>query len=356
MSTINFGNTITLNQAAALIGSVPNNVFELSGEPGIGKSSLLAELGRMYPTHNIAYIDVPNMDLGDIAMPVVDHETKVTRYYPNARFRLTEGKPVIIMLDEFSKGADPVKNMLHPLLEVNNPRLGDVPLPEGSMVFTTGNLSGDSVGDNTKAHTANRLSRVHVRKPTAEEWLGWAVSSGKIDGVVMAFVNQFPHVMASYLDDGQNDNPYIFNPRKQQRAYASPRSLERASNIIAQRDKFDADTLIAALSGTVGEATARDMEASIAYADQIPTWENITTNPKDAPVPSGAGACAVLVYSAINKVDKDTLPAFMQYLTRFEPEWQVVFGINLAKNPTKQAVGFSCAAFRDWLTANSDLL
>ena len=355
MAVINFGKTVSLKQAAAAIGAVPENVFELKGEPGIGKSQLLLTLARMYPDHNVAYIDVPNMDLGDIAMPVVDHETKTTRYYPNSRFRLTEGKPVIIMLDEFSKGADPVKNMLHPLLEVY-PRLGDVPLPPGSIVFTTGNLSSDGVGDNVKAHTTNRLSRLHVRKPTAEEWLEWAVSSDKIDGAVMAFVKYYPHIMASYLDEGQEDNPYIFNPKKQQHAYASPRSLERASNIIRQRDKFDSDTLIAALSGTVGEATARDMEASIAYADQLPSWENITKNPKSAPIPDSTGACAVLIYGAIAKITKETITPFMGYLERFEPEWQATFITNVAKNPDKQQIAFSSSAFRDWLQKNQDLL
>jgi hypothetical protein len=245
--------------------------------------------------------------------------------------------------------------MLHPLLEINR-RLGDVPVPPGSIVFMTGNHSSDGVGDKIKAHTVNRLSRLDVRKPTAEEWLEWAVSSGKIDGVVMAFVNQYPHVMASYLDEGQEDNPNIFNPKKQQHAYASPRSFERASNIIAQRDKFDSDTLIAALSGTVGEATARDMEASIAYKDQLPSWENITKNPKGAPIPESTGACAVMVYGAITKITKESMTPFMEYLSRMEMEWQATFVINVAKNPDKQQIAFSSSAFRDWLQNNQDLL
>ena len=61
------------------------------------RARLLAYLAAALPGHNASYIDVPNMDLGDIAMPVVDHDTRVTRYYPNARFRLHEGKPVIVM-------------------------------------------------------------------------------------------------------------------------------------------------------------------------------------------------------------------------------------------------------------------
>ena len=78
MSEVSFGKSITLKQAANLIKSNPETRFLLQGEPGIGKSSLLENIAEDLG-YDYAYIDVPNMDLGDIAMPVIDHETKTTR-------------------------------------------------------------------------------------------------------------------------------------------------------------------------------------------------------------------------------------------------------------------------------------
>jgi hypothetical protein len=354
MTAINFGATVSLKQAAQLIMSNPKVRFLVRGEPGIGKSSMLSTIAKALPDHNAAYMDVPNMDLGDIAMPVIDHDNRVTRYYPNARFRLHEGSPVIVMLDEFTKGAEPIKNMLHPLLEVTNPRLGDVSINEESIVFLTGNLLTDGVGDNMKAHTRNRIVEVVVRKPNSDEWLEWGVNND-IDASILAWVRQFPQALSSYTD-GDNDNPYIYNPRKQQTAYVSPRSLQIASNIVSQRDKNDTDATIAALKGAVGEAAARDIEAFIAYQDQLPSWDMITESPDKAVVPTSAGACAVLVFGAIAKIDRQSMTPFMKYLGRFEPEWQAAFAINVAKNPTKQAVAFSSAAFADWVQENEDLL
>ena len=158
---INFGTKVTLKQAANLIASTPMNRYMLRGEPGIGKSSIMAALKEKFPTHGLAYIDVPNMDLGDIAMPVIDHETKTTRYYPNARFGFHTNNPMFVMLDEFTKGYPAVINMLHPLLEPHNPRLGDVPVHPESFIFMTGNLATDGVGDLMKAHTLN-LSLIHI--------------------------------------------------------------------------------------------------------------------------------------------------------------------------------------------------
>lgn len=355
MSKLDFGKRVSLSQAAKAILASPKLRYCLEGEPGIGKSSLTEVLRAVLTKHEFSYVDMASLDLGDTAMPWIDKETNTTRYAPNARFKLHLGKPVCINLDEFSKGARPVQNMLHPMLEKSKPRLGDLFIDEESYIFMTGNLSSDGVGDKLAAHTANRVVRLKVRKPDADEWLAWAVNHD-VDPVVMAFVNQFPHVMASYLDEGQESNPYIFNPRKVQDAYASPRSLETASDIVKARGQVDSDTTIACLAGAVGEACARDLYAFIEYQDQLPKWNDIIDTPMTAKIPDSAGACSVVVFSAVTKVDKTNIAKFMEYIGRFEPEWQAAFAINVARNPQKQAVAFSSKAFADWVQKNEDLL
>ena len=354
MAEVNFGKSITLAQASTLIRTNPETRFLLRGEPGIGKSSLLEDIASQLG-YDYAYIDVPNLDLGDIAMPVIDHETKTTRYYPNARFKLHEGKPLVIMLDELTKGAQPVVNMLHPMLEKANPRLGDISLHEQNIVFMTGNQATDGVGDTLKAHSMNRIVPVTISKPTSDEWLNWAIPKG-IEPEVCAWVNRFPHALASYTDAGQGDNPYIFNPRKPMNAFVSPRSLETASNIVRTRKQNDPEAVIAALTGAIGESGARDMQAYIEFSDQLPTWEATIKSPKTTSVPTSAGACAIVVFGAISRVEKDTITPFMEYLNRFDAEWQAVFAINIAKAQSKQNIAFSSKAFTDWVAKNQDLL
>lgn len=356
MSTLNFGSTVSLKEAASLVMHCPETVFCFQGEPGIGKSSMMRVFEEAYgDNYSYAYIDCATVDLGDIAMPAVNHESKITEYYPNSRFQLHTGKPVIIMLDEFGKAPQPVQNMLHPLLESRKKRLGDRYLPEGSRVFIATNLSSDGVGDNLKAHTRNRVSMVTVRKPDADEWLEWGVSNN-IEGVVMAWVNQFPHCLASYTDGLQESNPYVFNPKKVQTAYVSPRSLEGASRIVRNRDKITDNALTTSLTGTLGEAAARDMQAFIEYQDQLPSWEAIIKTPHSVNVPDSPGACAVMIFGAIQKVDRETITPFMEYVERFEAEWQAAFAINLSKNPDKQRVAYQSTKFRDWCLKNEDIL
>lgn len=356
MSTINFGTTVSLAEAATLVRTCQDNVFFLRGEPGIGKSSIMAAFEQHFgDAYAYAYFDCAQKDLGDIAMPSINREERVTEYLPNAVLQLQTGKPVIIMLDEFTKAPQPVQNMLHPLLESRNKRLGDIGLPKGSIVFLTGNMAGDGVGDNIKAHTLNRVTTVTVRKPTGEEWLAWAVNND-IDPVVMAWVDRFPHAMDSYMDGDQSSNPYIFNPKKVQGAFVSPRSLQLVSNVLKQREHLSANATLAAMIGTIGESGARDMHAFVEYQDQLPTWEAIITNPKSAKLPDSPGACAVMVFGGVARVDAQSITPFMEYIERMEPEWQAAFAINLAKNPAKHGVAFKSAKFRDWCYANEDIL
>lgn len=354
MTTVTTRTTVTLQQAADLIAACPKNRFMLQGEPGIGKSAVI-KLLKARTGYATAYIDVPNMDLGDIAMPVIDKETKTTGYYPNARFQFHLGKPMIVMLDEFSKGADPVKNMLHPLLEVDNSRLGDIPSPAGSLLFLTGNLGSDGVGDSIKAHTKMRITVLEVSKPNYLEWLEWAANNG-IHPAVMAWVYRDPTLLASYRDGDQQGNPFIFFPNTVQGAVVTPRTLELVSNIVWVRDKFDHNALHAAMAGTVGEAAATSLAAFLVHQDSLPTRKEITENPLTARIPEDSGALAVLAYGAIEWVTKDTLPAFMHYIERADEEWQCIFCISMARNPRKQAMAFACKEFAAWVARNEDLL
>jgi hypothetical protein len=98
------------------------------------------------------------------------------------------------------------------------------------------------------------------------------------------------------------------------------------------------------------------MQAYIEFSDQLPTWEATIAHPTSTPIPTSAGACAIVVFGAIARMTKETITPFMEYLSRFDAEWQAVFAINIAKTPSKQQIAFSCKAFSDWVAKNQDLL
>jgi hypothetical protein len=331
---------VNFNQAATLIRTCGNtNTFLLRGAPGVGKSSILASLAKEMPDYLPCYIDVANLDLGDLGMPVIDREAMTTSYAPNSRFGIGKGqtRPVLLMLDELGKASRPVLNMLLPVILEH--RLGDVTLPTGSIVFGTSNLDTDGVGDNIPAHAYDRMTELDMANPTADEWLGWAVNNNIVPEV-MAFARDYPQVFERYdLIDAKDKNPYIFNPLTgNTKKFCSMRGLEKASHVIKQRAVLG-DSLLAALCGTVGEAAARDLEANVMLADEMPRFTAIMADPAKCKMPNGAGAYFLMAFSLASRVNADNIDEIMTYTGRFESfEAHALFLTQVAGNKTK--VGF----------------
>lgn len=356
--TINFGTRLTLAQSANLIAAVGHkNRIALLGEKGIGKSTLMKTLRSKFgDAYEYAYIDCGRLELGDVAIPFPDRELRVVEYFTNREFGLHTGKPVVIMLDEFGKAPRSVQNMLHPLLEITRPRLGDKPLPEGSIVFITSNLSDEGLGDQLAGHTLDRLTVVEVAKPNAEQWCLWGASND-MHPALIACVSENPQVLASFRDPGFEDsNPFAFNPRKVQGKYVTPRGLELASNLLWVREEVDEETLTAGIIGTVGEPMGRLLDEFIAFHDQLPAREEILKTPKSARIPESGGAAVTLIYKLIHMLDKETINPIMEYVERMQPEYQAVFCISVAKVKEKASFAFTNRSFTDWCMKNQDLI
>lgn len=337
---------VNFTQCVNLIQTVGHNVtFLLRGQPGVGKSSILSAIAAGLPDYHVAYVDVTNLDLGDIGMPVVDRDRMVTHYAPNARFGIAPGqtKPVLLMLDELTKATKPVLNMLLPVILER--RLGDVALPPGSIVFATGNLDTDGVGDNLPGHAHNRMTVLDYANPTADEWLLWAASNG-IAPEVMAFAKRYPQVFDRYDTADNNGNPYIYNPmRGQTKAFCSPRSLAKASALINARAVLGG-ALLPALIGTIGESAARDMEALIHLADAVPSFEAVIKAPGSVTLPQGVGAYFLMAFMLVGRVTENSVDAVMTYVDRFESfEAKALFLSTLATNTTKVRFALKCRAF-----------
>jgi hypothetical protein len=349
---INLDTQVSLREASDLIVSVgASNTFHLVGEPGVGKTAMHQSIADRLGMRAI-YIDVPNTELGDLGIPMPDKETGTTKLYPNEHWGFHLDEPLCIILDEITKGSPAVKNMLHPLLTLPR-RIGGITLHKDSVVMTAGNLTTDAVGDVMASHTRNRLSVLNVRKPTSEEWLSWGMD--KIAPVVLAWVREFPQVLGSYRDPSQSDNQYIYNPKFSQRSFVSPRSLELASNIIKQKDQFNTQTLLCALEGTIGASGARDLYAFIDIADSLPTWDSIVDKPNEAIVPNNPAALCILAFGAVQRVQRDTIGKWFDYMKRTPKELQSVFCLTASKNEEKKRILFSSQSFVDWARANQYL-
>jgi MoxR-like ATPase len=293
-------------------------------------------------------------DVGDFSVPKIRtlEGVEVCSFIPNEEFGFHMGKPVVMMLDELGKSNKAVMNAsLRIILER---KLGVYSLPVGSIVFATTNLATEGIGDMLPPHARNRMSVVKVAKPSADEWLEWGLDNA-IAPEVLLTVKQFPQMMASFEDyTDSKDNEYINDPRTPRPAFVTPRSLEKASDIIKKTRDMGNDILGHVLKGTIGARATYDMLSIVALSADLPTWDSIVADPDKARVPESPAAVCMLVYSAVQRIEKDNVNKWMKYLNRLSKEAQGLFATSVMRTSKKSTVGTS-GEFVKWATANNYL-
>jgi hypothetical protein len=177
-----------------------------------------------------------------------------------------------------------------------------------------------------------------------------------IDPLVIAFVKQYPHCLASYIDPAQRENGLIFQPtRAGQGAVVTPRTLEKASHVVKKRHILGPELTQTLLAGTVGDEAAKYMQAFFTVVDKLPTWEAIIADPKNAklPGPTDVIAKCLIVFSALTRFDEKSIDPWIDYVERMEMEWQALFAKSGMKSTTKQKILTHNEKFKSWAVNNS---
>lgn len=339
-------NFLSAQQVLNLIAAIGDKrTVIVEGENGIGKTALFHALRKLpkFADHiAVKPVDCTQLSDGSVWMPDLDRENGVSRELPNERFGVSahnqlgvnNSKPIIVMLDEIAKAPQFIKNVLAPI--VYERRVGNLDMPEGSVVFCATNLSVEGLGDSIQAHLRNRLVFVKMRKPTADEWVKWATDN-QINPMIIAFVSNEPRVMQSFMDyekggmfegkDLSKDNGFIFNPKSMQLAYATPRSLVAASDILdAGLGVLDDDTLEASLVGTVGATTAQALSSFIRFGREICEYSRVIKSPETAPLSDNPTAQLIQVFQFVTRVaDRTEAEAIVKYVWRMRAEMQSIF-------------------------------
>lgn len=365
---VKFQDTVTIDELRKMIPLIaPELTLVVQSEPGCGKTSLLAMIaedngdqwrkpGDDFPDdkYDYIYVDCPCKDMMDIGMTIPNHTTRELEYYVASLFKIGNGKPKVILLDEFMKSPK--------LLQIVFTRLmlercaGDIPLPHGSMVFATSNNASDGVGDAMLAHAGNRVCRVRMAKPTVFKWIEWATEQG-ISRVIRAWVSMYPRALASYLDAGQEDNPYIFKPSSPALSFCSPRSLAKCDVIIRNVDKLSENAVACALAGTIGESAAKDMATFVSMERSLVDLATVLRDPKGVAVPKEIAAQVMLMFQAVDTLDsQDDLSKFMDFVNRIESsEVQSIFFTMIISNTRTVKIARNNAQIKEWAKTNYDL-
>ena len=356
-NTISFNTPLSINDLTRAVEVERGAVtFVINGEPGIGKSTIHQELKRILGDgYDHIYVDCPVKDFSDIGMYIPNHESRSLSFYPSDLFKLSSPKPKVIMLDEFAKSPKLLQTMWTRLMLEHS--IGDVQLPAGSIVFATSNNSSDGVGDTMLAHAGNRVCIVQMRKPSAMEWLSWASENG-ISATTRAWVAMESRCLASYLDGGQEDNPYIFRPGKSGLSFVTPRSLVKNDIHVRNRSRLGETVTKALIAGTVGVSAGESMAAYLSLDKELRTTKEVLADPANIPLPEKPAAAFMMMFNAIDDmVTQDDLSNFMIFINRLKSsEIQEMFFSMLWQNKRTTRIARNNKDVLAWSQDNLELL
>ena len=267
------------------------------GPPGIGKSELIAEIGKdtgrpvidmrlllLEPTDikGIPYFDPATRTMkwahpADLPVHIKLKEVKAAEDFAatfpesvtseeaekareaavkiRAAFDLSRA---ILFLDEINAAPPSVQAAAYQL--ILNRRVGEYRLPDGVSMVCAGNRDSDKgVTYRMPSPLANRL--VHIEMTSNfEDWQKWAIGS-RVHADVVGFLSHHKQRL------------FGFDPKSPDKAFATPRSWVFVSQLID--DSLPESMNTSLVAGTVGEGNATEFTAHRRVAAKMPKSEDV---------------------------------------------------------------------------------
>ena len=215
----------------------------LVGRHGIGKSRILEDFFAARSEKVVTLFLGQMSDPGDlIGLPHLDEKTGRTEFMLPYWFP-TDGKPVVLFLDELNRARPEV---LQTVMDLTlNRKLAGKSLPEGSRIISA--VNGGSEYQLTDLDPA-LVSRFNIYEfaPSVEDWINWA-REAKLDSRIISFIEENPELL---------DGDESYTPENLERS-PDRRSWERVSKIIEKISEIG-ELHQPMVSGIIGDKAAAE--------------------------------------------------------------------------------------------------
>lgn len=237
---------MNLNDAKEIVrGWIDNKIpGMLWGAPGVGKSSIVAEICMEYNSNKSLFpngfglidLRLPQMDPTDLrGIPVPDKETRLCKWFwpeflpdPDGKRHPKNG---VLFLDEIEKAPPSVKSASLQL--ILDRRLGEYILPDGWSILAAGNREEDGTfSQPIGAALSNRMCHIEIGVDPIV-WIQWAKNNGVIQDVIAYIEYKKEHLYPTNESQGSGTNIKC-------NAFPTPRSWFVGSTLMksTKNDRF----------------------------------------------------------------------------------------------------------------------
>ncbi len=260
----------------------------LWGPPGIGKSSIVAQIAK---EKGISFIDLrlSLLDPTDLrGIPFFNTKDNTALWAPPSFLPDGSEEKGILFLDELNTAAPMVQASAYQL--ILDRKIGEYLLPDGWSIIAAGNRESDrGVVFRMAAPLANRFVHLEM-EPNVDDWRSWAISAA-IDASIIAFISHRP------------DSLFAFNTQDDSKAFATPRTWAYVHEIIDS--KPEPDLIMPMVAGAIGEELAAAFLGFRAVAGDLPDLDSVLDGScKD--IPKEPSALHILSTALSMRINENT--------------------------------------------------
>lgn len=322
--------TVTPRQAKTLIieavecGVVPN----LHSSPGMGKSSIMAEVANHFNLHMIDHRMSTSVPEDLTGLPRFNERNRAEfvpfeDLFPIVGDTIPEGKDGwFIFLDEFPAALKQVQAASFKL--ILDKMVGQKHLHSHAVLAAAGNLMSDRSIVNPIS-TAMQSRMVHLEmRVDFQEWLEDVALPRRYDSRIIAFLSQY------------ESDLFDFRPDHKEKTFACPRTWEFMNRLCTdpQGNKRPVTAERTALfAGTITSGTAAKFVQFCRVYQHMVNIDVVCGNPEKAPLPDSTDLKWATVTMLAEKATVNNLDKLDVYINRFSLDFKILFFRMVFHNP-----------------------
>ena len=320
------------------VGLVPM----VSSSPGMGKSDIIRTIADLF---KLKVIDLRVSQCEPVDMQgypgVIDGRMTfhIPEYFPIETDKVPDGyEGWLLFLDEFNSGNKQTEAAAYKL--ILDRAVYKHKLHSRCLIAAAGNLTTDRAIVNTQSTaTTSRLTHYRMRVDH-KVWVDWA-NAHEIDHRIVSLMKFKPELL------------HRFDTSTNELTFPCPRTWEFASKVITGKNEISHITKIR-LAGTVGEGAAVELATYCEIYQNLPTIEQILSNPKSGwKVPKEPSERYAVTTMLSHNTTLNTIDKIIIAINRLPVDFQVITFKDIYKR-TPELKGHP--VIKEWITKNAHVI
>ena len=292
----------------------------LWGPPGIGKSSIIAQIAK---EKGIACIDLrlSLLDPTDLrGIPFFDAVNQTAIWAPASFLPDGSIKEGILFLDELNTAAPMVQASAYQL--ILDRKIGEYTLPDGWAIVAAGNRESDrGVVFRMAAPLANRFIHLDM-EVSVDDWRAWAINNN-IDLSIISFISYRPDAL------------FTFNTQSDTKAFATPRTWHYVNEVLLSTPEDD--LIMALISGAIGEELAASFLGFKAVIKELPNIDGILDG-TEKEFPTDTSALHILCTALAIRISEDTRTKELENLLNYSLNLPGEFSVMIIQDLRQRSI------------------